>query len=502
MTIKYNSSGEKLWEVRYNGPGNGVDSAVAIAVDKIGNVYVVGYSLRIWDRLDYVTIKYSSNGDEEWIRRFTPSSHPIQFPVGVGMDANGNVYVAGFGGYVVGGTNADIVVLKYDSDGMLQWMRAYDSPYCWCGYAGDDYASAMTVDADGNVYVAGTFGDRYGSRASYNYGILKYDTDGVLQWVVAYGGPGSEDWSTAIAVDANGNVYVTGRGRVEADYDYATVKFDSGGIQQWVARYSATAGGGVDIPTAITIDSGGNVYVTGYSGDPARYTTIKYDTDGTQLWLKEYIGPGELGDVATSIVLDNDGSAYVTGYSHGGTTGYDFATIKYGPDGTEEWVERYNGSGNGDDYSNAVAVDKAGNVYAAGGSYGGVTNLDYTVVKYSPAIVVAVDIKPGSYPNSINLDSNGVIPVVILSTRDFDATNIDPLTVKFGPAGATEAHGMGHVEDVNADGLPDIVLHFNMTETGIQEEETSASLTGKTLGGKNIIGSDSIAIVGKRDKSH
>ncbi|MDO8444709.1 MAG: SBBP repeat-containing protein [Deltaproteobacteria bacterium] len=494
VTIKYNSAGEKLWERRYNGPGGAGDGGTAIAVDGDGNVYVAGYSSKMWfgewGKLEYVTIKYNSNGDEVWIRQYAPSWHWYNYPVGIGVGSNGDVYVAGTSPYVVG--DSDIVTFKYDSDGVMKWMRAYDGP------GGDDYASAMTVDAGGNVYIAGTSGDRYASRASYNYGILKYDTDGVLQWVAAYGGTGSEDVPSAIAVDANGNVYVTGRGRVEADYDYATVKFDSGGIQQWVARYSATAGGGVDIPTAIAIDSGGNVYVTGYSGDPARYTTIKYDTDGTQLWLKEYIGPGELGDVATSLVLDNDGNAYVTGYSHGGTTGYDFATIKYWPDGTEEWVERYNGSGNGDDYSNAIAIDKAGNVYVAGGSYGTSANLDYTVIKYSPVIVVMVDIKPGSYPNSMNLDSTGVIPVSILSTSDFDARNIDPLTVKFGPAGATEAHGMGHIEDVNADGLLDIILHFNTAETGIQEGETSASLTGKTLDGKNIIGSDSIRIVGKR----
>ena len=77
---------------------------------------------------------------------------------------------------------------------------------------------------------------------------------------------------------------------------------------------------------------------------------------------------------------------------------------------------------------------------------------------------VAIDIKPGSDPNSINLKSKGVIPVAILSTDTFDATTIDPLSVSFGPHGAMEGHGRGHIEDVNGDGLPDLVLHFRTQE--------------------------------------
>lgn len=304
VTIKYNSAGGKLWERRYNGPGGGSDGGTAIAIDKSGNVYVAGYSSRIWDRLEYVTIKYNSNGDEVWIRRYRPLSEmggtDYNYPVGIGVDSNGNVYVAGESpyaasrydsyGYSFISTNADIVTFKYDSDGVMQWMKAYDSPNCWCGpYAGNDWASAMVVDADGNVYVAGTFGDRYGSEASYDYGILKYDANGALQWVSTYAGPGSVDGASAIVVDADGNVYVTGYSRVGEDSDYVTVKYDAGGVQQWDARYS-TPEGGADVATAIAVDSGGNVYVTGYSGDPARYTTIKYDTNGVQLWLKEYKG--------------------------------------------------------------------------------------------------------------------------------------------------------------------------------------------------------------------
>ena len=113
-----------------------------------------------------------------------------------------------------------------------------------------------------------------------------------------------------------------------------------------------------------------------------------------------------------------------------------------------------------------------------------------------PPMSVAIDIKPGSFPNSINPKSKGNIPVAILTTEDFDATTVGPLSVEFGPHGATESHGRGHIEDVDGDGDDDLVLHFRTQDTGIQCGDTSASLTGETFGGQMIEGSDSINTVG------
>jgi hypothetical protein len=109
---------------------------------------------------------------------------------------------------------------------------------------------------------------------------------------------------------------------------------------------------------------------------------------------------------------------------------------------------------------------------------------------------VTIEIKPGGSPNPINPKSHGVIPVAILSTETFDATTVDLLSVRFGPEGAQEAHNKGHIEDVNHDGKPDLMLHFRTQATGIQCGQTSASLTGETFDGDPIQGSDAIKTVG------
>lgn len=131
---------------------------------------------------------------------------------------------------------------------------------------------------------------------------------------------------------------------------------------------------------------------------------------------------------------------------------------------------------------------------------GAAERLDLTIKVVKKAII---DIKPGSDPNSINpKKSEGVISVAILTTSkadgdpiDFDATQVDPSTVTFGPDGATEVHNQGHLEDVDSDGDTDMVLHFRTQETGIQVGDTEASLEGKTTDGKDFKGTDSIRTV-------
>jgi hypothetical protein len=114
----------------------------------------------------------------------------------------------------------------------------------------------------------------------------------------------------------------------------------------------------------------------------------------------------------------------------------------------------------------------------------------------SSVLDASIDIKPGDDANSIRPLSHGVIPVAILTTDTLDATTVDVSSVQFGSSGAREAHGRGHVEDVNADGRFDVVLHFRIEQTGIDCGDTTASLTGKTVDGQVFAGSDSITTRG------
>ena len=162
--------------------------------------------------------------------------------------------------------------------------------------------------------------------------------------------------------------------------------------QAWVARYNGPADSH-DYAHALAVDPDGNVYVTGQSaqvGIDLDYGTIKYDGDGNQLWVARYNGPGDVIDGAHALALDGQGNAYVAGlccYGVGG--GGDFATIKYDPEGRQLWSYRYNGVANAYDEARALAVDGQGNVYVSGWSEGVGTSSDYATVKYSPVEVQA-----------------------------------------------------------------------------------------------------------------
>jgi hypothetical protein len=115
-------------------------------------------------------------------------------------------------------------------------------------------------------------------------------------------------------------------------------------------------------------------------------------------------------------------------------------------------------------------------------------------------LIVTLDIKPGSATNQINLKAHGVIPVAVLTTTGFDASTIDVLTVCFGDADAPaerdcmETHGRGHLQDVDGDGDQDLLLHFEIQQTGIDAGDIQACLTGRIVDGQTIQGCDSVRV--------
>jgi hypothetical protein len=109
---------------------------------------------------------------------------------------------------------------------------------------------------------------------------------------------------------------------------------------------------------------------------------------------------------------------------------------------------------------------------------------------------VRIDIKPDDSSNNVNPYSRGVIPVAILGSETFDVTDVDAATLAFGPGGAPIAHPSGHLQDLNHDGVIDLVLHFRIQDTGIACADGAATLTGETTEGLPFQGTDSIQTVG------
>jgi hypothetical protein len=197
--------------------------------------------------------------------------------------------------------------------------------------------------------------------------------------VAGYNGTGdSTDAACALAVDNSGNVYVTGKSYGNGTgSDYATIKYDSNGNQLWVARYNNPIDDDEneeDAAYALAIDDLGNVYVTGTSTSYSLNrgsTTIKYDPNGNELWVARFY---QLN--AKDLAVDNSGNVYVTGKSSNWYTGYDYTTVKYDSNGNQKWVVLDDTYGD-DDCATAIELDTQGNVYVTG------EGSNYATIKYT-----------------------------------------------------------------------------------------------------------------------
>lgn len=312
-----------------------------------------------------------------WEKRYDGTGTDYDNGASIALDAAGNVYIAGSSTGI--GGNLDYAVVKYNSAGIEQWSARYNGPA-----NGEDNGYLVKVDNAGNVYVSGS---SIGAGTGLDYAIVKYNPAGVQQWAARYNGPGNQiDEVYSLQIDNSGNVYITGYsyGGAVTGADITTIKYNSAGAEQWVKRYNGTASDD-DYGNSLVLDAAGNIYVTcAVTQDTSDldYLTIKYDPAGNQQWTAFYNGPGNSEDFPSSNIIDAAGNLYVVGYSVGDKTLRDYCTVKYNNNGQQQWAARYDGPDGWDEAFNIV-LDIAGNVYVTGNSAGVGTGDDYLTIKYN-----------------------------------------------------------------------------------------------------------------------
>ncbi len=422
-----------LWEARYTSSGVNVDAATDLVIDNAGNVYVTGTSYSATSGYDIVTVKYDALGNQQWLATYNGTGNGLDESRDIEIDNNGNIYVTGYT-YVSGG-NYDFITLKYDNNGVLQWSQVYNG-----SSNGFDEAYAIAVDANGNSYVTG--GSDAGSQGS-NFVTLKYGPGGSIIWTQTYNGPGNSiDAATQITLDGSGNVYVAGHSfGSSTDLDFATIKYNNSGVQQWVARYNNNSINSFDIPEAITLDNAGNVYVGGSSyGGLATdndYLLVKYDNNGTQQWAQYFDGDANEEDKIYDIIADNNQNIYITGRSLGiNATGENIITLKYDALGNLIWRNDYNGPANGYDEGRAIAIGASGALYVTGYSAGVGTSNDYLTLKIDTLTgntlwVARFDGPSSNSDQAFAMQLDNIESIYVTGTSKGSGTNQDFSTIKW-----------------------------------------------------------------------
>ena len=265
-TIKYSDTGVPLWTNRYNGPGNGVDSSLALVVDGNGNAIVTGISLGNGTGFDYATIKYSSAGVPLWTNRYAGPGD--DYAVGISVDKSGNVVVTGHSASL--GSEPDYLTISYSPGGIPLWTNRYNGTG-----NGSDGANSVIINDNGDIFVTGA---SIGAGPGYDCATLAYSSMGVPLWTNRYNSPeNGYDGGGFLALDKDRNVFVLG----SIGTEYLTLAYSIAGTPLWTNRF--VNGNGDFGPSGIATDSEGNVFVTGAAADEAfgnssDYITIKYSS--------------------------------------------------------------------------------------------------------------------------------------------------------------------------------------------------------------------------------
>jgi len=351
VVARYSAKGKRLWLERFAGPGDSADSATDVVVDGSGNLYVCGAA---WTAFGYpgydgesslVLAKYSPAGHLLWSDLWTDAFGGVNSASALALAKGGGVYVAGTSTGM--GTGLNIVLLHYSGAGVQQWGGAER----YVGPAGDDRAQDVAVDADGNAYVTGSGPNLAGDSDAI---VVKWNAAGVRKWGQLYdSGAVLDDYGRHITVTPGGTAYVSGWiARTGGDLDWLLLKYTTGGTKVWAKKWGGSAHG-ADTPADMAMDGKRNVYLTGYSygASYARCVTRKYSPGGKVLWSRTIKkAPGIRGET----IAVAGGYVYLGGFTGGATLRAMVA--RYTSGGAFSWLRTWRASAGGDAYADDVAV--------------------------------------------------------------------------------------------------------------------------------------------------
>lgn len=248
----------------------------------------------------------------------------------------------------------------------------------------DDISRFIKTDAQGNMFVAG---NTVKSELNRDYLLIKFDSQGKLLWSRNYNGTSNaNDTVRDLHIDLQGNIYITGSSQgTKGVYNAVTIKYDTQGNELWAARFNEDIFA-TSHATRVISDKNLNIYVVGtyIKGFTHDCLLLKYDRNGNLLWKTTANGSANLYDEGLALAISPDmNHVYMGAIFNEIDGGQNFTVLKYNNNGDLEWISSYNGTANGEDHIGDITTDENGNIYGCGISEGRGTKNDITTVKFS-----------------------------------------------------------------------------------------------------------------------